>query len=231
MNTVDELKKSAAEHAVNFIESGMIVGLGTGSTAYYAIKRISELIQQDKLKDILAIPSSKATEQLALRLGIPLTNFSKFNRVDITIDGADEVDENLNLIKGGGGALLREKVLAQASGKFFIVVDESKVSTHLGEKWKVPVEVIPFALETELFFLKSCSKETFVRKNDLGELFITDEGNYIVDVNFGIIENPYKTASLLNERAGIVEHGLFVNCASKVFIASKTGVITLKKIN
>jgi ribose 5-phosphate isomerase A len=231
MNTVDELKKSAAEHAVNFIESGMVIGLGTGSTTYYAIKRISDLIQQDVLKNILAIPSSKQTEQLALQLGIPLTNFSKFKQVDITIDGADEVDDNLNLIKGGGGALLREKVLAQASKRFFIVVDDSKVSEKLGEKWKVPVEVIPFAIETETFFLKNCSKDAAVRKNNSGEYFITDEGNYIVDVNFGIIENPRRTASLLNERAGIVEHGLFVDCASRVFVASKSGVITLKKIN
>ena len=231
MNTVDELKKSAAEHAVNFIESGMVIGLGTGSTTYYAIKKISELIKQGVLKNILAVPSSKHTEELAVQLEIPLTDFSKYKQVDLTIDGADEVDDKLNLIKGGGGAMLREKVLAQASRNFFVVVDDSKVSTRLGEKWKVPVEVIPFAIETETFFLKNCSKGAEVRKNNLGQFFVTDEGNYIVDVDFGIIENPRRTASLLSERAGIVGHGLFIDCTAKVFIASKSGVITLKKIN
>ncbi len=209
----------------------MVVGLGTGSTAYYAIKRISGLIKEGVLKNILAIPSSKHTEELAARLEIPLTDFSKYKQVDVTIDGADEVDDKLNLIKGGGGAMLREKVLAQASKKFFVVVDDTKVSTRLGEKWKVPVEVIPFAIETETFFLKNCSKGAEVRKNESGAFFITDEGNYIVDVDFGIMENPRRTASLLDERAGIVGHGLFIDYASKVFIASKSGVITLKKIN
>lgn len=231
MKTVDELKKTAAEHAVSFIESGMVIGLGTGSTAYYAINKIGELIQNGLLKNILAIPSSKETEQLALSLNIPLTSFKEHKEIDITIDGADEVDDRLNLIKGGGGALLREKILAQASRKLFIAVDESKISTRLGEKWKVPLEVIPFALETETFFLKNCSNDVSVRKNGNGGLFITDEGNYIVDVDFGVIEEPGRTASLLNERAGIVEHGLFIGMASMVITASEKGVFTLKKFN
>ena len=231
MKTVDELKKTAAEHAVSFIESGMVIGLGTGSTAYYAINKIGELIQNGLLKNILAIPSSKETEQLALSLNIPLTSFKEHKEIDITIDGADEVDDRLNLIKGGGGALLREKILAQASRKLFIAVDESKISTRLGEKWKVPLEVIPFALETETFFLKNCSNDVSVRKNGNGGLFITDEGNYIVDVDFGVIEDPGRTASLLNERAGIVEHGLFIGMASMVITASEKGVFTLKKFN
>jgi ribose 5-phosphate isomerase A len=231
MNAVDELKKSAAEHAVSFLQSGMVIGLGTGSTAYYAIVRIAELLRQNMLTGITAIPSSEATAELARSMNIPLTTFKERPRVNITIDGADEVDENLNLIKGGGGAMLREKILAQASDKLFIVVDESKISNRLGEKWKVPVEVIPFALDAETFFLNSCSKDISLRKNVNGGLFVTDEGNYILDVNFGVIENPGKTASLLNERAGIAGHGLFVNMAEKVFVASRKGVVTLKKFN
>lgn len=231
MNAVDELKKSAAEHAVSFLQSGMVIGLGTGSTAYYAIVRIAELIRQNMLTGITAIPSSEATAELARSMNIPLTTFKERPRVNITIDGADEVDENLNLIKGGGGAMLREKILAQASDKLFIVVDESKISHRLGEKWKVPVEVFPFALEAETFFLKNCSKDISLRKNVNGGLFITDEGNHILDVNFGVIENPGKTASLLDERAGIAGHGLFVNMAEKVFAASQKGVVTLKKFN
>lgn len=231
MNAVDELKKSAAEHAVSFLQSGMVIGLGTGSTAYYAIVRIAELIRQNILTGILAIPSSEASAELARSMNIPLTTFKEHARVNITIDGADEVDEKLNLIKGGGGAMLREKILAQASDKLFIVVDESKISNRLGEKWKVPVEVVPFALEAETFFLSSCSKDISLRKNVNGGLFVTDEGNYILDVNFGVIENPGKTASLLDERAGIAGHGLFVNMAEKVFVASPKGVVTLKKFN
>jgi len=231
MNAVDTLKKAAAVHAVSFIKSGMVIGLGTGSTAYFATLRIAELIQQNELKNILAIPSSKETESLARSLNIPLTSFKENISVDITIDGADEVDENINLIKGGGGALLREKILAQATKELLIVVDHSKISKLLGEKFKVPVEVIPFALETETFFLANCSKGVFPRKNEDGSMFITDEGNYILDVDFGKIENPSATASILNERAGIVEHGLFINLAHSVIAASGQGIITLRKFN
>jgi ribose 5-phosphate isomerase A len=231
MNAVDELKKAAAHHAVSFIESGMVIGLGTGSTAYFAITRIAELLSSKSLKNIKAIPSSKETEALAHSLNIPLTSFKENISVDVTIDGADEVDENINLIKGGGGALLREKILAQASKNFLVVVDHSKISKFLGEKFKVPVEVIPFALETETFFLRGWCKEVSLRKNNDGSMFVTDEGNYILDASFGKIENPAATALLLNERAGIVEHGLFVNMAHSVFAASDDGIVTLRKFN
>lgn len=231
MNTVEELKKAAAEHAVQFIESGMIIGLGTGSTAYFATLRVAELIKQNSLKNILAIPSSKETESLARSLGIPITSFKENISIDIAIDGADEVDENLNLIKGGGGALLREKIVAQASKQFLVVVDHTKISKKLGNKFKVPVEVIPFALETETFFLKNCCKDVLIRKNNDGTLFVTDEGNYILDADFGEIDNPAAAASMLNERAGIVEHGLFIGLASAVYSASSEGIIALRKIN
>ena len=231
MNTVVELKKAAAEHAVQFIESGMIIGLGTGSTAYFAIHRVAELIKQNSLKNILAIPSSKETESLARSLGIPLTSFKENISIDIAIDGADEVDENLNLIKGGGGALLREKIVAQASKQFLVVVDHTKISKKLGNKFKVPVEVIPFALETETFFLKNCCNDVMIRKNNDGTLFVTDEGNYILDAGFGEMENPSSVAAMLNERAGIVEHGLFIGLASAVYAASPGGIITLRKFN
>lgn len=231
MNTVEELKKAAAEHAVQFIESGMIIGLGTGSTAYFATLRVADLIKRNSLKNILAIPSSKETESLARSLGIPITSFKENVSIDIAIDGADEVDENLNLIKGGGGALLREKIVAQASKQFLVVVDHTKISKKLGNKFKVPVEVIPFALETETFFLKNCCKDVLIRKNNDGTLFVTDEGNYILDADFGEIENPAAAASMLNERAGIVEHGLFIGLASAVYSASSEGIIALRKFN
>lgn len=230
MNTVDELKKSAAEHAVELIESGMVIGLGTGSTAYYATVKIGALIRTGNLKNIKAIASSKASEELARSLDIPLTDFKNNPCINVTIDGADEVDNDLNLIKGGGGALLREKVLAQASEKFYAVVDGSKLSAKLGEKWKVPVEVIPFALDSELFFLNNYSENISVRKNNNGEAFITDEGNYIIDVDFGPLDDVYSTSAMLNERAGIVEHGLFIDIADKVFAAKENEVLILDKL-
>ena len=229
MTDNNNLKKAAAEQAVSYIESGMVIGLGTGSTAYYATIKVGELIKQGKLKDILAIPSSNVTEALAKELGIPLTTFKEHSRVNLTIDGADEVDKNLNLIKGGGGALLKEKILAQASDKFFVVVDESKISTYLGEKWRVPVEVIPFALDAVIAFLKNFSIDISIRNGKDGKVFVTDEGNYIIDVNFGIMNNPHEISLLLSSRAGIVEHGIFCNMATMAFVAYKDGVRKLER--
>jgi len=213
------LKKLAAEKAVDEVCDGMIIGLGTGSTAKFAIEKLAQKIKDGQLKNIYGIPTSKRTEELAIQLGIPTLSlnelYSKFSfgkkPIDITIDGADEVDSDLNLIKGGGGALLREKVIAQNTKKFLVVVDESKLSNRLGEKFFVPVEVLQFALESEKKFLESLSAEVKIRKNEDDEFYITDEGNYILDVNFGEIENPAELASKLNERAGIVEHGIFLN--------------------
>ena len=146
----NSLKKTAAEEAVSYIKSGMVVGLGTGSTAFFAIQKIGQLVKDGELKDIVGLPTSKRTEELAVELGIPLSDLSKNPTIDITIDGADEVDDNLDVIKGGGGALLREKVIAQATKKQIIIVDDSKISKYLGENWSVPVEVLKFALESEM---------------------------------------------------------------------------------
>ena len=231
MNIADHLKKAAAEHAVNFVKSGMVIGLGTGSTAYYATMRIGALLKDNSLNNILAVPSSKETESLARSLDIPLTDFKNNSVLDIYIDGADEVDENLNLIKGGGGAMLREKIVAQASKEFIVVVDASKISARLGEKWKVPVEVFPFAFDVEAHFLAGNSKGVYPRVDNDGALFITDEGNYIIDVDFGIIDNPASAADMLNNRAGVAAHGLFVGFASQVVSASAEGISILRKFN
>ncbi len=175
---INLLKKMAAEKAVDEIENGMIVGLGTGSTAKYAIEKLAQKIKEGKLKNIYGVPTSKKTEELAATLAIPLVslnqlfklktknveprtlNFERTNLIDITIDGADEVDSQLNLIKGGGGALLREKVIAQNSKKFLVVIDNSKLSDKLGEKFSVPVEVLQFALESEMNFLTSLNAKS-----------------------------------------------------------------------
>ncbi len=174
----DELKQQAAAFAVDFVESGMVVGLGTGSTTHF---------------------------------------------VDITIDGADEVDPDLNLIKGGGGALLREKVVAQATRRNVIIVDESKLAPRLGTKWALPVEVVPFARPSEERFLASMGAAVTLRSKD-GRPVTTDQGNFLLDAAFGPMGNPAAIAEQLNGRAGIVEHGLFLGLTRDVIVAGREGI-------
>ena len=226
---LEEFKKQAAEKAVEEIESGMIVGLGSGSTVYYAIHKLAQEIRTGALLNIKAIASSRQTEKLANKLDIPLITFHDSQNIDITIDGADEVDKYLNLIKGGGAAHLREKILVQASNKFIVVVDETKLSTKLGEKWAVPIEVVKFAYPIIETFIESINGEPELRTFDSGSPVVTDEGNYIVDANFGVIRNPFELAEKLESRAGIVEHGLFLRLASKVIVAGKDGIKELVK--
>ncbi|MCF8240697.1 MAG: ribose-5-phosphate isomerase RpiA [Melioribacteraceae bacterium] len=229
MQNFENLKKEAAEKAVEFVKPGMVLGLGTGSTAKYATLRIGELIRDGKLENILAIPTSDRTAELAAEVNIPLTDLVKNPKIDITIDGADEIEPSLNVIKGGGGAHLREKLVAQSSKKMIVVADESKLSDKLGEKWAVPVEVLKIAVETESIFLKSIGAEIKMRKNENDENFITDLGNFIIDADFGVIENPYQLAGKMNSRAGIVEQGLFLDLVGIVIIAGKDGVRILEK--
>lgn len=228
---INQLKKQAAEKAVEQVESGMVLGLGTGSTTNHAIEKIAELLKSGKLNDIQGIPTSNATKELAEKLEIPLTTFDEVQEIDLTIDGADEVDEKLNLIKGGGGALLREKVVAQASKRVIIIVDESKLSKNLGEKWHVPTEVLKFAVELEKIYLEAFGAEVWLRKNKEGDPYVTEERNYILDSNFGVIESPRDLDIKLDLRAGIVEHGLFIGLASEVIVASTEGIKSLKKEN
>lgn len=231
---INNLKKLAAERAVDEIKPGMIVGLGTGSTFQFALERIAEKLKSGELYNIVCIPSSDRTEKEAKRLGIPLVTLndqvsgieprvSRF--IDVTIDGADEVDENLNLIKGGGGALLKEKILVQATKKFMVIVDESKLSKYLGEKFYVPVEVIKLASNVEEVFLQSLGAKTSFRKNADGGNFITDEGNYIIDAHFGAIKNVEELARKMEQRAGIVEHGIFIGMTEKVFCSFSDGSV------
>jgi len=229
MTSQDELKQLAATRAAEFIESGMVVGLGSGSTANFATRCIAERLKSGGLKNIVGIPSSARTEKLATELGIPLVGFDEKQQIDITIDGADEVDPDLNLIKGGGGALLREKVVAQASRQNIIIVDESKLSSHLGTNWPLPVEVIAFACKPEASYLKSIGASVAIRRQNDGSYFTTDQKNLILDADFGPITDPAKLAAQLNERAGIVEHGLFLGLASDVIVAEKSGIRHLKR--
>jgi ribose 5-phosphate isomerase A len=226
---LNKLKKKAAIEAVKNVESGMVLGLGTGSTANFAIREISRLLKEGSLKDIVGIPSSKQTEKLALELGIPLITFEQKSEIDINIDGADEVDPDLNLIKGGGGALLREKIIAQSSKKNIIVVDEKKLSQKLGNNWAVPVEIIEFAYKPVAKYIEELGAEVILRENQNGEIFRTDQGNIIVDCNFGQIENLSKLNEVLNSKAGIAEHGLFIGIADEVIIGKPNTIEFLKK--
>ena len=169
------------------------------------------------------------TEDLASSLGIPLTSLKKNHNIDITIDGADEVDRDLNLIKGGGGALLREKIVAQATNHQIIVVDDSKISVRLGEKFPLPIEVLQFGWQSHFIFLIELGGKPVLRQIKDLTPFLTDQGNYIIDCDFGPMNNPHSLALKLDQRAGIIGHGLFLEMASEVIVASPTGIKTLKR--
>jgi ribose 5-phosphate isomerase A len=207
----------------------MVVGLGHGRTAIFAVRCLAQLLRDGQLQDIFGVPCSLQVEGEARCLGIPLTSLDEHPIVDVTIDGADEVDPHLNLIKGGGGALLREKIIAQASHREIIVVDESKLSPALGTHWPVPVEVIPFGWRSQAVYLELLGAKPILRLNSDGTPFKTDQGNLILDCNFGPISDPARLAARLGERAGIVEHGLFLGLATDVIVAGAEGVRHLKR--
>lgn len=218
------LKRRAAERAVEFVESGMIVGLGTGSTAIWAIRRIAELLREGILRDVVGIPTSNATAAAARRLGVPLKTLDDYHEVALTIDGADEVDPRLDLIKGAGGALLREKILAQASRREIIAVDDSKPSPALGTRCLLPVEVVPFGCRAQAAFLESLGAQAALRRAPDGSPYRSDEGLLILDCRFGPIADPAALARELEGRAGIVGHGLFLGLATDLIVAGPGGV-------
>jgi ribose 5-phosphate isomerase A len=217
-------KQQAAERAVEFVTSGMVIGLGTGSTAIYATRRVGQLLRDGLLHDILGVPTSRATAVAAEELGIPLLDDDLDRAIDVTIDGADEVSPDLHLIKGGGGALLREKIVAESSHRRIIVVDESKLSARLGERRPVPVEVVPFGWRLQAEYLSSFGASFALRMQAGGSPFVTDQGNFILDCAFGPIPDPAALATSIRARAGIVEHGLFVGLTSDLIVAGAHGV-------
>lgn len=202
----------------------MVVGLGTGSTAIHAVRKIAGRIANGELKNVLCIATSLQTDAEARRLSLPLMDDSLPKHVDITIDGADEVDPDWNLIKGGGGALLREKIVAQASSRMVVVVDEEKLSERLGTRFYLPVEVLKFGHESQKTFLESLGAKVEIRQDDSGATYKTDSGNLIFKCNFGPIDNAVGLAQKLGSRAGIVEHGLFIGLATDLVIAGAKGV-------
>jgi ribose 5-phosphate isomerase A len=221
------MKKLAGEKAIDHIQDGMIVGLGTGSTIQYTLKKLAEEIKKG-LK-IQGIPTSMHTKKIAEDLGIPLTKLDEITVIDVTIDGADEVDSNLNLIKGGGGALTREKIVAYQSKKEIIVVDESKVVKGLGADFALPVEVVKYGWRFTKKSLETLGCEAVRREVMKDEPFITDNSNYILDCDFGKIDNPEALEKEINAIPGVVENGLFIGLVDEVIVGSKQGVMTLNK--
>ena len=220
----EHFKQQAAEYAVQFVTSGMVVGLGHGSTAIFAIRAIAAKLAAGQLTDVVGIPCSSQVEADARALGIPLATLAENSVIDVTIDGADEVDPLLNLIKGGGGALLREKIIAQASRREIITVDEGKLVPALGTAWAVPVEVIPFGWRTQVEYLTALGADVMPRRLDDGKLFHTDQGNLILDCRFGPIAQPEELAAQIRARAGIVEHGLCLGIADDVIVGGPAGI-------
>lgn len=217
-------KQAAGEKAAEAVKDGMIVGLGTGSTVYWTILKLAELMKGGLT--FRGVPTSEQTEKLAISLNIPLVDLAEIDEVDLTIDGADEVNPDLNLIKGGGGALLREKMVASVSRRLVIVADESKYVNRLGQ-FPLPVEVVKFGSDiTKKQIEDRYHCHALLRVKD-GAPFITDNGNYILDCHFGEIFDPKEVNLTLNQLPGVVENGLFTSMADTVIIASPDGTIRI----
>ncbi|WP_249871588.1 ribose-5-phosphate isomerase RpiA [Oceanobacillus saliphilus] len=219
-------KRIVGEKAAEFIKDGMVVGLGTGTTVYYTIIQLGQLVK--KGLNIQGIPTSVQTEELAKKVGIPLVNFKDIRQIDVAIDGADEVDSNLNLIKGGGGALLREKIIAKAANKFIIVAAPSKMVGKIGT-YRLPVEVVPFGAELTEKHIRKLGINPILRQYE-GMPFRTDNGNYIFDCNILDTLPPSELENELNMVPGVVENGLFINMSDLVVsLDQEKNVVLIKK--
>ena len=230
--TIDELKRQAAARALDRVQNGMRLGLGTGSTAKHFVELLGEKVRAG-LK-VVGVPTSEATRADAARCGIPLTTLDDIDRLDLTVDGADEIDPALDLIKGGGGALLREKIVAAASDRMIVIADDSKWVQTLG-CFPLPVEVIPFALAAtrralaELFVKCGISGQMGLRKGRDGHVFVTDGGHWIVDAHLGRIEDAPRLANLMGAIPGVVEHGLFIGLARTAILAGGQGIRVIER--
>ncbi|WP_053218684.1 ribose-5-phosphate isomerase RpiA [Virgibacillus senegalensis] len=225
LNNTEELKKKAGKKAVDYIEDGMTIGLGSGSTVYWMMKQLGERIAQGL--QVRGVPSSVRTEAWARKFGIPLAYFSEVNRLDLAIDGADEVDPDFQLIKGGGGSLLREKLVADAAKKLIIIVDESKQVQKLGN-FPLPVEVVRFGWENTARKLSALGCNPKLRKVE-GEAFVSNNDNYILDCSFDDLSKPKEIHQRLKLTLGVVETGLFIGMTNKVIVGRKRCVEVLER--
>jgi len=222
----DKEKQAAARAAVQLVEAGNIVGLGSGSTAAYAVRFLADRVREG-LK-IVGIPTSKQTKHLAEQLGIPLATVDEHREIDIDIDGADEIDPQLSLIKGGGGAFLREKIIASVSRRFIVIGDSAKQVKRLG-KFPLPVEVVPFAQSWIKHHIEGLGAKVSLRTYAYGNPYLTDEGHHILDCTFGEIANPPALAAELRCIPGVLEHGLFIGMAEMALIGKDGEVVQLRR--
>jgi ribose 5-phosphate isomerase A len=224
---MDELKRQAAARALEWVRDGMKLGLGTGSTARHFVDLLGERVRAGL--EIIGVPTSETTRLQAVSCGIPLTTLDDIDRLDLTVDGADEIDPALNVIKGGGGALLREKIVAAASDRMIVIADDSKWVEVLG-RFPLPIEVIPFGLSAtrramaSAFAQSGVSGQMVVRKGGDGHAFVTDGGHWIVDAHLGHIPDAPRLAGLLSSIPGVVEHGLFIGLAGIALLAGPQGI-------
>jgi ribose 5-phosphate isomerase A len=222
-------KQASAEAAARLVEDGMAVGLGTGSTASLFVVALAQRIEREKLR-VTGIPTSQRTAELAGSLKIPLTSFGERSQLDLTVDGADEVErQTLFLIKGHGGALLREKIVAAASERMIVIADESKLVARLGSRLSVPVEVVTFGWQVTMARLAELGGHPSLRIGADQKPFVTDSGNHIIDCGFGEMEKPKEVAHHLDHVVGVIEHGLFLGFASEVLVGGPNGVKVVKK--
>lgn len=227
---IDEAKRNAALEAIKHVKEDFVIGLGSGSTAAYAIEQIGNRMKREKIR-VSAVPTSYQAFMLAVKHGIPITTLEEHPTLDLTIDGADQIDDELNLIKGMGGALTREKIVASTSKKLVIVADERKKVKFLGENNQpVPIEVVPFATPIVMHKIREMGGKPFLRESNkkVGPV-ITDNGNIIVDVNFGLVHEPAELNHKLKGILGVVETGLFVKMADLIYLGKRAGVRKLEK--
>lgn len=225
---IEQYKQQAAEHALAEVRSGMHVGLGTGSTARYVLEGLAARLRDGRLQHVVGVPTSEATAAKARELGIPLTSLDAQPTLDLAIDGADEIDPRLNLIKGLGGALLREKIIAWASQRFIVVADSSKLVAVLGEHAPLPVEVLMFGLRPVERQLRALGCEPALRRLSDSTPFQTDQGNVILDCRFPTIAEPGTIGAAIHAIPGVVEHGLFIGMAAAAYVAGPQGVTEIR---
>jgi len=229
---MDQLKRQAAAGALEAVRDGMRLGLGTGSTAKHFVELLGEKVRAGM--KVIGVPTSEATRADAIRCGIALTTLDDIDRLDLTVDGADEIDPKLNLIKGGGGALLREKIVASASDRMIVIADDTKWVDGLG-RYPLPVEVVPFGIAAtrramaEAFAQCCVSGQMVVRTGKDGHVFVTDSGHWIVDAHLGRIEDAARLATLLSAIPGVAEHGLFIGLASTAILAGGRGIRVIER--
>jgi len=229
MSWIDAAKRRAAVEAVKHVQDGHIIGIGSGSTAAFAIREIGRKIKEENLR-VLGVPTSNQSFFLAVEQGIPVTTLDEHPQLDLDIDGADQIDRALNLIKGGGGALTREKVVAAAANELIIVADETKLVENLGKNQRLPVEVLKFALPIVSSRVRAIGGKPFLRdRKDGSGPYVTDNGNFIMDLDFGTIERPAELESELRAIPGVVETGFFIGMADISYVGTKTAVKKMRR--